>query len=169
MSDLVERAQRGEIAAFDGLYRENVERVYALCLRMCADPDRAERLTQDAFVRAWRALSAFRRQSRFSTWLHRIAVNVVLEDHRAVTRLERRHEAGGMLDRSEVSPAIAVDIGIDLERAIARLPRGARMAVVLHDIEGYKYEEIAQLMGVSMGTVKSQIHRARGLLKEALE
>ena len=165
VSDLIERAQRGDAGAFARLYRDNVERVYAVCLRMSGDPERAERLTQDAFVRAWRALPAYRGQARFSTWLHRIAVNVVLENHRSTRRRDLRHQAAA------VGPPVAAEhteIRLDLERAIAALPAGARMMVVLHDIEGYGYEEIAGLTGVALGTVKSQIHRGRRLLRESL-
>ncbi|MGH7564482.1 MAG: RNA polymerase sigma factor [Gemmatimonadota bacterium] len=168
VSDLIERAQRGDAGAFDRLYRDNAERVYAVCLRMSGDPERAERLTQDTFVHAWRGLPSYRGEARFSTWLHRIAVNVVLEDHRSTARWRSRHEA--------VSPVAAyppvaredTDARLDLERAIAGLPAGARTMVVLHDIEGYRYEEIAELTGVALGTVKSQIHRGRRLLRESL-
>lgn len=169
MSDLVERARRGDEEAFDRLYRENVERVYAVCLRMCADRDLAERLTQDAFVRGWRGLKAFRGGSRFSTWLHRIAVNVVLEDQRAGSRRERLHERRAETEGTAVTSDFAGDTRLDLERAITALPRGARAVIVLHDIEGYRYEEIAELMGITIGTVKSQIHRGRRMLREALE
>ncbi len=166
MSDLIERAQRGDAGAFARLYRDNVERIYAVCLRMSGDSERAERLTQDAFVRAWRALPSYRGEARFSTWLHRIAVNVVLEDHRSRSRRNLRHEAAA----SQSPPVVAEDTEarLDLERAIADLPAGARMMVVLHDIEGYRYEEIAELTGVALGTVKSQIHRGRRLLRESL-
>jgi RNA polymerase sigma-70 factor (ECF subfamily) len=166
VSDLIERAQRGDAEAFARLYRDNVERVYAVCLRMSGDPERAERLTQDAFVRAWRALPAYRGQARFSTWLHRIAVNVVLENHRSTSRRDLRHEAA-----AAACPPVAAEnteIRLDLERAIAALPPGARLMVVLRDIEGYGYEEIAELTGVTLGTVKSQIHRGRRLLRESL-
>ncbi|MGH7550659.1 MAG: RNA polymerase sigma factor, partial [Gemmatimonadota bacterium] len=93
VSDLIERAQRGDAGAFGRLYRDNVERVYAVCLRMSGDSEQAERLTQDTFVRAWRGLPSYRREARFSTWLHRIAVNVVLENHRSTSRRKLRHEA----------------------------------------------------------------------------
>ncbi|HUP00416.1 MAG TPA: sigma-70 family RNA polymerase sigma factor [Gemmatimonadota bacterium] len=171
MSDLVERAQRGEAGAFDRLYREHVERVYAICLRLSADPLRAEGLTQDVFVRAWRRLDSFRGESRFSTWLHRIAVNAFMEDHRSMTRRGRRIETTGPGGLEAYSIAIqsgAPDTRLDLERAIAALPRGARTMIVLHDVEGYRYEEVAALTGVALGTVKSQIHRGRRLLREAL-
>ncbi len=165
VSDLIERAQRGDAGAFARLYRDNVERVYAMCLRMSGEPERAERLTQDAFVRAWLGLPAYRGEARFSTWIHRIAVNVVLEDHRSTSR-RQRHEAVSL-----TYPAVAAEdteARMEIERAIASLPDGARLMVVLHDIEGYRYEEIAELTGVALGTVKSQIHRGRRLLREAL-
>ncbi len=168
VSDLIERAQRGDAEAFDRLYRDNVERVYAVCLRMSGDSERAERLTQDTFVRAWRGLPVFRGEARFSTWLHRIAVNVVLESHRSTSRRSRRHEAASLASAYPPVGAEATDARLDLERAIAGLPAGARTMLVLHDIEGYRYEEIAELTGVTLGTVKSQIHRGRRLLRKSL-
>ena len=171
MSDLLERAQRGEAGAFDRLYREHVDRVYAICLRLSADPGMAERLTQDVFIRAWRRLGSFRGESRLSTWLYRIAVNVFLEERRSRSRRDRWVEDAGPGGTEAYAAAIehgAADTRLDLERAIASLPTGARTAVVLHDVEGFRYEEIAALTGVALGTVKSQIHRGRRLLREAL-
>ncbi|CAN5277391.1 sigma-70 family RNA polymerase sigma factor [soil metagenome] len=165
----MQRAKRGEAGAFDQLYREHVERVYAICLRLSADPVLAESLTQDAFVRAWKGLDSFRGQSRLSTWLYRIAVNVTLEDRRSAARHGETFEAA-VNDEHYVAVVrdAAPDTQIDLERAIRTLPRGARTMVVLHDIEGYRYEEIAEMTGAAVGTVKSQLHRGRKLLREAL-
>lgn len=166
---MVLRAQAGDREAFDALYERNVDRIYAVCLRMTGDAACAERLTQDAFVRAWWKLGSFRRDSAFSSWLHRLAVNVVLADMRA----ERRHQAHVMaVDDPElydrpVSGA-SPEPRLDLERAIAKLPAGARAVLVLYDIEGYKQEEIARMSGIAVGTVKAQLHRARRLLREAL-
>lgn len=168
--ELVRRAQAGDAEAFDELYEQNVDRVFAVCLRMVASVPRAEELTQDTFVRAWQKLASFRGESAFSSWLHRLAVNVVLEDGRR----EQRREAHVMMvddparyDRAvgEASP----EIRLDLERAIAALPRGARTILVLFDIEGYRQDEIGAMLGIAVGTVKAQLHRARRLLRESLE
>lgn len=168
---LVRRARDGDTEAFEGVYRRLVGRVYALCLRMSGDPGRAEELTQDVFVRAWERLDSFRGESKFSTWLHRLAVNVVLQSRRAEGRREARELPVETLDElygAEVRRAMP-GTRVDLERAIAALPGGAREMLVLRDIEGYRYQEMAELKGVALGTVKAQIHRARKLLREALE
>lgn len=170
MESLIRRAQAGDTAAFERLYRTNVGRVYAVCLRLAADPVRAEELTQDAFVRAWEKLGSFRGDAAFSTWLHRIAVNAFLMSARTDSRRAARLRIVG--DPVDVGGGGAVPVpetGIDLERAIGGLPDGARTVFVLYDIEGYRHEEIAQLMNIAPGTSKSQLHRARKLLREALE
>jgi RNA polymerase sigma-70 factor (ECF subfamily) len=166
---LVERAVRGDVGAFEELYRENIGRVYLLCLRMCGDPSLAEELAQEAFVRAWQKLDSFRGASAFSTWLHRVTVNVVLGNRRSTSRREARVTSGGddlTVDFavSEPSPGQA----LDLERSIASLPDGARTVFVLHDVEGYRHKEIANLTGLAVGTSKAQLHRARKLLRKAL-
>lgn len=167
---LVRRAQDGNPDAFEWVYRRLSGRVYALCLRMTADPQRAEELTQDAFVRAWEKLSTFRADSQFSTWLHRLAVNLVLQDRRTRARRASREES---LDEGDDYIGAVRDAfpgtRIDLERGIADLPVGARAVLVLRDVQGYKYREVAEMVGVSVGTVKAQIHRARKLLRENLE
>ena len=169
-TSLIERARLGERRAFETLYRENVGRVYALCLRMSGDADRAEELTQDVFVRAWSRLSSFRGDSQFSTWLHRIAVNAVLQKRRGDKRRELRVETRDARDLAE-APAMRVSTAerMDLERAVAALPEGARAVFLLHDVQGYKHHEIADMMGLAVGTTKAQLHRARRLLREALE
>jgi len=166
---LVNRAARGDVEAFGGLYRENVGRVYLLCLRMCGDPSLAEELAQEAFVRAWQKLGSFRGASAFSTWLHRVTVNVVLGNRRSTARREARVKPVGDnlsidLTASEPSPGQA----LDLERSIAALPDGARTVFVLHDVEGYRHKEIARITGLAVGTSKAQLHRARKLLRKAL-
>jgi RNA polymerase sigma-70 factor (ECF subfamily) len=171
MRDLVQRAQDGDLEAFRELYRENAGRVYAVCLRMAADAGRAEELTQEVFVRAWKKLGHFRGESAVASWLHRVAVNVVLESWRSEQRREARVQAAGDLSQLAgiPSPGLAPEERIDLERAIASLPPGARMVYVLHDVEGYRHREIAKLTGSAVGTSKAQLHRARRLLMEALE
>lgn len=170
--DPVRRAQDGDPAAFDDLYEAHVGRVFALCLRMTADRRRAEELTQDVFVKAWRRIGTFRGRSAFSTWLHRVTVNTVLD---AQKRRSRRPAQLSVMPEDAL-PGGGVDVEapdaarrLALERAIASLPERSRTALVLHAIEGYRYEEVAELMEISMGTVKSHIHRARKLLLERLE
>ena len=158
--------RRGE---FETIYREHHRRVYALALRFARDPDGAEEIVQDAFVRAWRSLPSFNGDSRLSTWLHSVAVNAALDRVRRRTRAEARFDTAADLDRyaGEVERAMpAADV--DLERAVAALPDGAREIVILHYFEGYPCAEIADRLGIVEGTVKSQLHRARQLLKEAL-
>ena len=163
---LVARARRGDSRAFEELYRLHHRRVYALALRMARDTSRAEEMTQEAFVRAWQALSSFRSESAFGTWLHSLAVRVILRQMRSDQRWEERRDMAGYL--SEVRRAMP-ETSLDLERAIASLPDRARTVLLLHDVEGYRYEEIAQRLGVALGTVKAQLHRARKLATEALE
>jgi len=170
------RAQRGDVDAFGELYKEHAGRVYALCLRMSGDSVQAQELMQDVFVRAWERLASFRGEASFGSWLHRLAVNVVLlgarSDRRRLARVapvedlaateERDSRSRGALRTAD--PATA----IDLERAIAALPPGARSAFVLHDVEGFSHAEIAELTGRAEGTIRAQLHRARKLLMEAL-
>jgi RNA polymerase sigma-70 factor, ECF subfamily len=166
---LVQRAQAGDTAAFERLYRDNTGRIYALCLRLSGDAVRAEELTQDVFVRAWQKLSTFRGDSAFSTWLHRLEVNLVLGEHRAEGR--RRAwlvpEDPTEIDLPAPTRTTPGD-ALDLERAIAALPPSARTVFVMHEVEGYGHEEIAQLTGRAEGTSKALLHRARKLLREAL-
>jgi len=170
--EAVERARHGDVSAFESLYREHAGRVYAVCLRMTADPVRAEEHMQEAFVKAWKSLHRFEGRSAFGSWLHRLAVNVVLDAKRAEKR--RAGEPWPGPDESDEGSlplsAAAVDheTRLDLERAIAALPPGARTAFVLHDIEGYRHREIAEMTGTAEGTWKAQLHRARRLLREAL-
>jgi len=170
VTETVRRAQAGDVAAFERLYRENVDRIFALCLRMSGDAVRAQELTQDVFVRAWEKLAGFEGKSAFSTWLHRLAVNVVLGSRRAEGIRVGKVFGTDDLEAYE-TPTRPRDPGdaLDLERAIATLPPGARTVFVLHDVEGYKHEEIAELHGIAVGTCKAQLHRARRLLREALD
>lgn len=168
-SELIRRAQAGDDAAFEALYASAAGRVFAVLLRVCADRELAERLTQDTFILAWRRLATFRGQSRFTSWLHRIAVNVMLQDTRTSHRRDARvTSADDFVLHSAPARDGATELRIDLERAITSLPPGARTALVLHDIEGYTHDEIADMTGLAAGTVKSQLHRARRLLQERL-
>jgi RNA polymerase sigma-70 factor (ECF subfamily) len=169
IESLVNRAQEGDTAAFEALYRRTADRVYALCLRMSGDGEQATELVQDVFVRVWERLGSFRGESLFTTWLHRLTLNVVLQDRRRRGRRDAR-EVGSVDLEWFGREAVRAMPGtrVDLERAIAALPSKARRVLVLRDVEGYKYEEIARMTGVTLGTVKAQIHRARGLVKEAL-
>ena len=168
--DLVARAQAGDQTAFRELYREHAGRVYALCLRLTGDSRDAEERTQDVFVRLWDKLRSFRGDSAFSSWLHRLAVNVVLNERRTTGRRERRVMPAEDPDNvAGAQHAAPLHLNIDLERAIAELPDGAREVFVLYDIEGYGHGEIAQLVGIAEGTSKAQLFRARRLLREKLE
>ena len=153
-------AANGDARAFHRLYLAHVGRVHGLAWRMTGSDEAAE-ITQDVFVRAWQKLSTFRGEAAFGTWLHRLAVNVILA-HRARAATEReRHDDGEDVLEGIRAPASNPGIGVDFESAIARLPAGARRVFVLHDVEGYKHQEIAGMLGITTGTSKSQLHRAR--------
>ena len=160
-------AQSGDPRAFQRLYRAHVGRIHGLTRRMIG-PDLAAEVTQDVFVRAWEKLGTFRGEAAFGTWLHRVAVNVVLH-RRASLRAERIRfdDEEGALERVPGRSGSA-DFGMDFENAIARLPEGARLVFVLHDVEGFKHQEIAELLGVTDGTTKAQLHRARLILRQHL-
>ena len=162
------RAAGGDFRAFERLYRAHVNRIHALARRML-NPDEASEATQDVFVRAWQKIGSYRGEAAFGTWLHRLAVNVLL-GRRQVLKLEReRHlEDDSAL---ELLPAKVrhPDLSVDFDAAIVKLPPGARQVFVLHDVEGYRHEEIATLLGVTTGTTKAQLHRARMLLRGHLE
>jgi RNA polymerase sigma-70 factor (ECF subfamily) len=160
-------AARGDARAFERLYRCHVARVHGLARRMAGN-DLADELTQEIFVRTWQKLWSFRGESAFGTWLHRVAVNVILA-RRAARAGERARLVGGteLLETVPARPASA-DLGMDFETALARLPDGARRIFVLHDMEGYKHEEIARLLEITAGTSKAQLHRARMLLRRHL-
>ena len=170
MVDLLGEAQRGDMAAFEALYRQHVGRVHGLCRRLARDAGRAEEMTQEVFLRAWRHLNACPDGGALAGWLHRMTVYVALSENRKARRRLRREapiEDGLLRDARESArnPGSA----LDLERAMQRLPHGARQIFVLHDLEGFRHEEIGKLLGLSPGTSKAQLHRARRLLKEALE
>ena len=159
-------AASGDAHAFERLYRRHVNRIHTLVRRMLGDE--VEDVTQEVLIRAWQKLGSFRGEAAFGTWLHRLAVNVVLSRRAALgTRRRRFLEDDAVL---ETLPARAAsrDWGMDFETAMDRLPEGARHVFVLHDVEGYRHEEIAGLLGVTSGTTKAQLHRARMLLRRHL-
>jgi RNA polymerase sigma-70 factor (ECF subfamily) len=181
---LARLASSGDEAAFEQLYRAHSSRVFALCLRMSGSRQRASELTQDVFVHVWERLGTWRGESALSSWIYRLTVNLVLSNVRGEQRRQKHEMAEIGMDegtehrtsrpeRSEgsevgaVRPA-SVHEAIDLERAIAALPNGARTVFVLHDVEGYQHAEIATMTGTAEGTCRAQLHRARKLLMEAL-
>ncbi len=175
-AQLIARAQRGDEAAFTSLYEAHKRRVYSLCLRMTGNTAEAEDLSQEAFLQLFRKISTFRGESAFSTWLHRLAVNVVL------MRLRKKGLQQVSFDEVDTSQEEPVkrDYGDDdrrllgsvdrvsLGRAIDKLPPGYRSVFVLHDVEGYEHNEIAAMMDCSVGNSKSQLHKARLKLRESL-
>jgi len=178
-AEAIRRAQQGDAEAFERLYRLHNRRVYALCLRMLGNTAEAEDLTQEAFLQLFRKIGTFRGESAFSTWLHRLAVNVVLMRLRkktlAATSLEEVTEpdedVGG--PRKDIGgPDLRLSGSVDrvnLERAVEQLPPGYRSVFVLHDVQGYEHNEIATIMNCSIGNSKSQLHKARMRLRELLQ
>ena len=168
---LARRAVAGDERAFESIYRANAARVFGVCLRMSGTRERASELTQDVFVHVWRQLGSWRGDSALSSWIYRVAVNLVLSNVRG----ENRRLTHEMPEDDEPAPESREPRSesrdaerLDLERAIAGLPRGARTVFVLHDVEGYQHSEIAKMTGTAEGTCRAQLHRARRLLMEAL-
>lgn len=183
--ELARLAASGDHSAFERLYHAHASRVFALCLRMSGSRARAGELTQDVFVHVWERLASWRGESALSSWIYRLTVNLVLSNVRGEQRRQKHETAENDMDdrtdagdsrpeRSEgyalgaAKPA-SVHEAIDLERAIAALPKGARTVFVLHDVEGYQHDEIAKMTGTAEGTCRAQLHRARKLLIEALD
>jgi len=164
----VRLAAGGDRAAFERVYRAHVDRVYSLCTRMMGDRGLAEELTQDVFVRVWEKLPSFRGDSAFATWLHRVAVNVILTRRKTVGIQESRVTNDEHAQSFATSRPVSVGDQLDLEAAIAGLPVGARRIFVLHDVEGFTHEEIGEQLGITAGGSKAQLHRARSLLRVAL-
>jgi RNA polymerase sigma-70 factor (ECF subfamily) len=167
-SDDVRRAADGDTAAFERLYRAQVGRIYSLARRMVGEED-ADDATQEIFIRAWSKLGTFRGDAAFGTWLHRLGINLLLGWRAARGRdRERLRQDDTALETAGTrrhDPAFHVDF----ESAIERLPDGAREVFVLHDVEGFKHREIAGMLGVTEGTTKAQLHRARMALRRHLE
>ena len=170
LAETVAAAVQGDERGFERLYRTHVGRVYALALRLADNGSHADQLTQDVFVRAWERLATFKGESSFATWLHRLAINLFVSDRRSASRHGRRiSESDESLDLAPDVNAVNPGLRLDLDGAIAALPRGARTVFVLHDVEGYQHGEIAQLTGIAVGTSKAQLFRARRLLRQALD
>ena len=177
-AEAIRLAQEGDAAAFERIFRLHSGRVYALCLRMMRNTSQAEELTQEVFLQLFRKIQTFRGESAFSTWLHRVSINVV------VMRLRKKTVMEAPLDdanEEEYSNGLVKEIGapdlvlsgaidrINLERAIRELPPGYRRAFLLHDVEGYEHSEVAEIMGCSVGNSKSQLHKARRQLRNLLQ
>lgn len=161
-------AAAGDQRAFERLYRQHVAKTHSLVRRMVGGDGDADELTQDVFVRAWQRLSTFRGEAAFGTWLHRLAVNLVLNWHKGEARGRRRFDDDADVDLTP-GRRHRVEAAMDLEDAMGRLPPGARQVFVLHDVEGFRHEEIGEMLGVKTGTSKAQLHRARMLLRAHLE
>jgi RNA polymerase sigma-70 factor (ECF subfamily) len=160
-------AAGGDVRAFARLYRAHSARIFNLARRMTTNESAVD-LTQDIFLRAWEKLGTFRGESAFGTWLHRLAVNVILARRAALrTEWSRISDEEGVLDAVPAKPG-PTDLGMDFERAIEHLPDGAKTVFVLYDVEGYQHEEIATMLGISSGTSKAQLHRARMILRRHL-
>ena len=177
-AEAIERAKQGDAEAFEILYGLHKRRVYSLCLRMVGNPTEAEDLTQEAFLQLFRKIATFRGESAFSTWLHRLAVNVVLMQLRKKSlpevsldeMMEPQQEDAPRKDIGAPDHVLAGSIDrVNMERAVGDLPPGYRIVFVLHDVEGYEHNEIAELMGCSIGNSKSQLHKARMKLRELLK
>ncbi|HEV2298471.1 MAG TPA: sigma-70 family RNA polymerase sigma factor [Candidatus Acidoferrales bacterium] len=177
-AEAIRRAQQGDAAAFERIYQLHNRRVYSLCLRMVGNTAEAEDLTQEAFLQLFRKISTFRGESAFSTWLHRLAVNVVLMRLRKKTGTESSLEE--VTEPDEESGGPRKDFGapdlklsgsidrVNLKRAVDQLPAGYKAIFVLHDVQGYEHNEIADILGCSIGNSKSQLHKARMRLRELL-
>jgi RNA polymerase sigma-70 factor (ECF subfamily) len=176
--ELIRLAQQGDAAAFEALYQLHNRRVYSLCLRMVGNTAEAEDLTQEAFLQLFRKISTFRGESAFSTWLHRLAVNVVLMKLRKKSGKETSLEQ--VTDPDEESGTPRRDFGtldvrltgsldrVNLQRAVEQLPPGYKAVFMLHDVQGFEHNEIAEIMGCSIGNSKSQLHKARMRLRDLL-
>lgn len=169
--ELAEKSAAGDRQAFEALYRRHVNRVYGLCLRLTAEVNAAEILTQDTFVKAWSAMGGYSGRGDLGAWLGRIAVNLRRDEFRALARRAKLTEQARQdaeyrsYQPDGVLPLLTT---MDLERALARLPEGARSVFVLYELEGYSHKEIAGLLDVAVGTAKAQLHRARLLLRDIL-
>ena len=171
--ELAQRASSGDMPSFEQLYARHSRRVYSLCLRMTANTAEAEDLAQEVFIQLFRKIGSFRGESQFTTWLHRLTVNqVLMHFRRKGVRLEQTTEDGEapvqVVRGTEDPSRMPVVDRIALERAVEGLPPGYRAVFILHDVEGHEHEEIARMLGCSVGTSKSQLHKARMKLRTLL-
>jgi RNA polymerase sigma factor (sigma-70 family) len=164
----VAAAASGDMRAFERVYRRHVARIHTTAARMLG-AEEADDATQDVFVRAWQRLGQFRGDSAFGTWLFRLAINVMLSRREVVATRARRHVDDENLVDTLSTPRGTPELGMDFEAAMRRLPPGMRQIFVLHDIEGYKHDEIAAMLGIAQGTSKSQLHRVRMILRRYLD
>jgi RNA polymerase sigma-70 factor, ECF subfamily len=172
--DLAQGASKGDMGAFEEIYRRHHRRVYSICLRMLQNASEAEDLTQDVFIQLYRKIGSFRGDSAFTTWLHRMTVNQVLMHFRKRTvKFEKTTEEGDTPDQVVSGTAnperMRIVDKIALDNAIAQLPEGYKNVFVLHDVEGFEHEEVARILGCSVGTSKSQLHKARLKLQKLLK
>jgi RNA polymerase sigma-70 factor (ECF subfamily) len=164
----VAAAAAGDVRAFERMYRRHVARIHSTAVRMLG-AEEADDATQDVFVRAWQRLGQFRGDSAFGTWLFRLGVNVMLSRREVVATRQRRHVDDAELIDTLSARGASPELGLDFEAAMQRLPPGMRQIFVLHDIEGYKHDEIAAMLGIAQGTSKSQLHRVRMVLRKYLD
>jgi RNA polymerase sigma-70 factor (ECF subfamily) len=164
----VAAAAAGDVRAFERVYRRHIARIHSTAVRMLG-AEEADDATQDVFVRAWQRLGQFRGDSAFGTWLFRLGVNVMLSRREVVATRRKRHVDDADVIDTMPSRHVAPELGVDFEAAMQRLPPGMRQIFVLHDIEGYKHDEIAEMLGIAQGTSKSQLHRVRMVLRKYLD
>jgi RNA polymerase sigma-70 factor, ECF subfamily len=167
--DAVRRAQRGDVLAFEHVYKAHAPAIHQLCRRMCGDDRLARELVQDVFVRAWERMPTFRGESAFATWLHRLAVNVVLGQRRSRARSTDRLVTISESSSTTRPPDHESDARIDLEAALVRLPERARTVFLLHDVYGYSHDEIAATTGMAAATSRVQLWRAHRALIRLLD
>lgn len=176
-AEVIKKAQTGDVDCFEALYARHKRRIFSLCLRMTGNYAQAEDFTQEAFLQLYRKIGSFRGESAFSTWLHRLSVNIILMHWRKKglaevsleETLEPQSEDGPKKDIGKRDDILHGSIDrLNLDRAIASLPPGYRIIFVLHDVEGYEHNEIAEMLGCSIGNSKSQLHKARMKLRSLL-
>ncbi|MBI4543723.1 MAG: sigma-70 family RNA polymerase sigma factor [Gemmatimonadetes bacterium] len=161
-------AAAGDTGAFERLYRRHVARIHSLARRMLG-PGEADDATQEVFVRAWQKLGTFRGEAAFGTWLYRLAIRALLARRAALLLSRRRYLEGDVALEHTAARAAPTELRLDFAAAVERLPAGARQVLVLHDVEGYRHDEIGSMLGISAGTSKSQLHRARMMLRGYLD
>ncbi len=164
-SSLIQRSQKGDLKAFEQLYRANAAKVHGLCLRLCGHRELAEDLTQESFIRAWQKIESFRGDSAFGSWLYRLTSNVVIGHLRSQSKW-KMVSFDSNLHEAELGIAQLDTSRGDIEKKLAGLPEQARVVIILHEYLGYQHNEIAELTGMAVGTSKSHLHRAKDLLKK---